>query len=90
MCDALASGAYVYTQATSPKYQLNQGYSDGGHAVVIYGINKDGEVLVLDSDFLCEKYRSTGVEDDFYTYSMLHPNLVGPNSKFIVVHPPTP
>lgn len=79
MCEALARGAYVYSQVSTTSN------ADGGHAVVIYGINSNGEVLVLDSDLLYEKYRETGLSDDLYVYRMPYQNLVGPSSNFVVV-----
>lgn len=79
MCDALARGAYVYSQISTI------GYADSGHAVAIYGINSNGEMLVIDSDLMYEKYRDTGIDDKLYTYRMTYQNLAGPTSNFVVV-----
>lgn len=79
MCAALARGAYVYTQVST------KDYVDGGHAVAIYGINSGGEMLVLDSDLLYERYRPTGLDDSVYVYRMPYQNFVGPDSNFVVV-----
>lgn len=79
MLVALARGAYVYAQVSTT------GYVDSGHAVVIYGINEGGEVLVLDSDVLHERYRPTGVGNDVYVYRMAYQNLAGPESGFVIV-----
>lgn len=79
MTAALARGAYVYAQISTT------GYVDSGHAVVIYGVNEGGEVLVLDSDVLFERYRPTGISDDVYVYRMPYQNLAGPESGFVIV-----
>lgn len=87
---ALAQGAYVYTQAALLTSWAS-GYFDGGHAVMLYGINELGEVCVLDSSILHEGYRETGFEPDFdvYTYTMPYQNIVGPSSNFVIVYPPS-
>ena len=87
---ALAQGAYVYTQAALQTNWAND-YFDGGHAVMLYGINDLGEVCVLDSSILHEGYRETGFEPDFdvYTYTMPYQNIVGPSSNFVIVYPPS-
>jgi hypothetical protein len=73
MCDALAQGAVVYTTCTHAGRQIDNNYSDGGHAVVIYGINNNGEVCVLDSAVYAEGYREVGLmSDDFYIYATPH------------------
>lgn len=89
LVDALAQGAYVYTQIGTRAHWAND-YYDGGHAVMLYGINDLGEVCVLDSDVLHETYRETGFEPDvdIYTYTMPYQNLVGPSSNFVIVYPP--
>lgn len=87
LCDALANGAYVYTQVTTPR--TTAPYYDGGHAVMIYGINDIGEMLVLDSDITYDKYEATGfTEDTPFTYSIPYQNLTGPNSRYVIVYPP--
>lgn len=89
MCSAIAAGALVFTQCTYASNQLNGNDSNLGHVVVLYGMNAEGEMHVLDSAIPAESYRVDGYLDpDFYTYTIAHPNLVGPNSKFIVVYPP--
>lgn len=83
LCDALARGAYVYVQAS--------GYDgsgvvtpDYGHAVVLYGINSNNEMLVLDSATFHYAYAAVGV-DDIFTYRMPLQNLTGPSSNYIIV-----
>ena len=94
MLDALADGAYVYTQVGTFEYQEDGSaayYPNNGHAVVIYGINNSNplEVCVLDSNVLHEHYREDGFEPDVdvYTYTMPYQNMVGPSSDFIIVYP---
>ena len=88
MVDAFLNGAYVYSQAASFKNWQSDVF-DYGHAVMLYGINELGEVCVLDSAIRHEHYRSEGFElgHDVYTYSMPYQNLVGDNSKFLIVYP---
>lgn len=84
LVNALAEGAYIYSQAA----RTND--PSGGHAVVIYGINDLGEVCVLDSDVLHEAFREGGFEryGDIYTYTIPYQNIMDDNSAFIIVYPP--
>lgn len=68
VCDALARGAYVYNQVSTDNS------ADDGHAVAIYGINSNKEVLVLDSGTL-----------GTLTYRMPYQNLTGPSSNIVIV-----
>lgn len=88
MADAFLNGAYVYSQAASFNHWQSDIF-DYGHAVMLYGINELGEVCVLDSAIRHEHYRSEGFElgHDVYTYTMPYQNLVGDNSKFLIVYP---
>lgn len=79
MVDALYSGAYVYSTASTANN------IDGGHAVAIYGVTEDKELMVLDSNVIHEAYRPTGLDDSVCEYRMAYQNLAGPNSGFIVV-----
>ena len=105
LLDALAQGAYVYSQVytlknweedlkasqneTEEQVQEDDDY-DGGHAVVLYGVNDKNEVLVLDSNVLHESFRDGGFDPDIdiYTYAMPYQKMVGPTSDFIIVYPP--
>ena len=89
LVDALAAGAYVYSQAGAYDEWQND-YFDGGHSVVLYGINELGEVCVLDSAIRHEPFRESGFEPDadVYTYTMPYQNLVGASSNFVIVYPP--
>lgn len=78
MCDALARGAYIYTQVSVDNYP------NEGHAVALYGINSIGEVLVLDSDTVHSSYKAYGA-DDIFTYRMPYQNLTGPSSNIVIV-----
>lgn len=78
ICDALARGAYVYSEVSTPNYD------NDGHVVVIYGINSNKEVLVLDSSTAHSKYVAYGV-DDVFTYCMPFQNLTGPGSEIVIV-----
>ena len=83
LVDALAHGAYVYTQIQSPNdYEV--------HGVALYGINDLGEVCVLDSGILHKDFLAGGLEPgiDIYTYTMPYQNLVYPDSDFIIIYPP--
>ena len=68
ICYALARGAYVYSQVSADNS------ADNGHAVAIYGINSNKEVLVLDS--------GTHV---VLTYRIPYQNLTGPSSNIVIV-----
>ena len=68
ICYALARGAYVYSQVSADNS------ADNGHAVAIYGINSNKEVLVLDSG-------THGV----LTYRIPYQNLTGPSSNIVIV-----
>ena len=55
---------------------------------MLYGINEDGEVLVLNSTNSYTDYIGHDIdleERKIYTYAMRHQNLTGPNSEFIIV-----
>lgn len=78
LCDALKDGAYVYSQVST--YQ----YDSHGHVAILYGINSNGEVLVLDSGTLHAPFAEVDVEDIF-TYRMPFQNLTGPESSFVIV-----
>lgn len=90
LVDALAAGAYVYSQAGLYDEWRDNDYFDGGHSVVLYGINELGEVCVLDSAIRHEPFRESGFEPDadVYTYTMPYQNLVGASSNFVIVYPP--
>lgn len=79
MVDALRSGAYVYSTVSTTNNM------DGGHAVAIYGVTGDGELMVLDSNVIQEAYRPTGLDDSVCEYRMAYQNLAGPSSSFVVV-----
>lgn len=79
MLAALARGAYVYAQVSTVQN------ADAEHAAVLYGVNDGGEVMVLDSDVMYERYRPTGIGDDVYVYRMPFQNLTGPESGFVIV-----
>ena len=48
--DALASGALLYRSTVG---NVESGSADGGHAILAYGINTDGEMLCSDSSMHC-------------------------------------
>lgn len=79
--DALLRGAYVYlTKSTA-------GNPNGGHAVMLYGVNGIGEVMVLDSDLGIHHF------DDYedlegYIYQAPFQNITGPSSNFMIVEKP--
>lgn len=77
VCEKLKAGAYV-----SLAVGVSASNPDGGHAVVLYGINKYGEVLALDSD---NGNHYVGVYDDFFTYAAPFQNMTGPSSDIIIV-----
>lgn len=85
---ALEQGAYVYTEVPSLSYWMAGNYRTG-HAVVLYGINHDKEVRVLDSNVLHEEFREGGLDPniDVYTYTMPYQNMVGTGSRFVIVYP---
>ena len=94
LVDALADGAYIYTQVCTfnnwNKEWDNNNQPNAGHAVVIYGINDLGEVCVLDSDILHDDFLEGDSEPniDLYTYTIPYQNIVGPGSDFVIVYPP--
>lgn len=85
---ALEQGAYVYTEVPSLSYWMAGNYRTG-HAVVLYGINHDKEVRVLDSNVLHEEFREGGLDPniDVYAYTMPYQNMVGTGSRFVIVYP---
>ena len=89
ICDALSRGAYVYTEVTTyvlPEDDTQAVNYDNGHAVVIYGINKDGEMLVLDSSGGYTSLLGMGIDErTMNTYHIPHPHLTGPGSYFMIV-----
>jgi hypothetical protein len=74
--DALSNGGYVFVSVSS----MNN--ANGGHAVALYGINSNKEVLVIDSDFLA--FAQTGIYEAGL-YRAPFQNITGPSSDFIVV-----
>lgn len=76
ICDALARGAYVYATASTER-NVN-----GGHSLVLYGINSIGEILFADSD---SGSGSNLIYDNLFKYRMPLQNFTGPDSNFIVV-----
>ena len=92
MVDELTQGAYIYAQisgTSSWNGNWNVTEPDGGHAVVIYGINDLGEVCVLDSNVLHEHFYDVGYEEDvdIYTYTIPYQNIAGSSSNFVIVYP---
>lgn len=85
MCDALARGAYVYTQTATPKTSTSQGSPSHGHVVVAYGINEIGEILFLRPDNLAENYRTVCDIDALQLYRMPYQNMSGPTTNFVIV-----
>lgn len=85
---ALTQGAYIYVQVPTLNNWMNK-QANLDHAVVIYGINTDKEILVLDSNVLHEKFRDGGFEAniDIYTYAIPFQNIVRPGSNFVIVYP---
>ena len=76
--NALASGAYVFV-AMSSESNVNS-----GHAVILYGINDIGEVLVADTDAglgNLEIYEAS-------KYRVPFQNITGPSSDLIIVQKP--
>ncbi len=74
--DKLAAGAYVYLAIG------NLANINGGHAVVLYGVNDIGEVKAVDSDFgyylVNGGYRAE-------TYELPFQNVTGPSSDFVII-----
>lgn len=84
VCNALKNGGYIYTQVSTPVIDDATSIDDG-HVVVIYGINSNGEVLVLDSATANWGFEEFGGETA-YTYRMPFQNLTGPSSNFVIVN----
>ncbi len=74
--NALKEGAYVYHYSTT---QGSEG--EGGHAVVLYGVNGIGEALVADSDAGCHYVNLY----DLCTYRIPIQNITSQNCDFLVV-----
>lgn len=73
--DALASGGYVCVEVGS-------GANITGHAVIIYGVDDNGDFLILDS--------GSDTYDDRSNYVMCalpYKNKIAPNTKLVVVTP---
>ena len=77
--DALAAGAYVHiSQSTSTNV-------DAGHAVIAYGVNELGELMIADSAPLANR---VGVYNENFTYQISMQNMTGPDSDLIIVRKP--
>lgn len=83
ICNALARGAYVYTQVSTANNE------NSGHTAVLYGINGIGEVLILNSSVTFEKFRATGITDEVHLSRMPYQNLSGPSSNIVIVEKAT-
>lgn len=80
LCDALARGAYVFAEVS------NSSDVNDRHAVVLYGINEIGEVLIADSAYGSElSLGEPGINRNNFVYRMPYLNTTGPNSDFIIV-----
>ena len=75
MYDALAMGGYVCILVGS-------GANTMGHTVVVYGINENGELLVLDS--VSDTYDD---RSNYLVYSIPYKNILDPSTEFIIVTP---
>ena len=75
ICDKLSFGAYVW---------LHMGfyYPDSGHAVVLYGMNDIGEVLVADSS---SEAANLNLYNEPFTYSVPFQNITGPRSDIVII-----
>lgn len=77
--DALAAGAYVHiAQGTSSNV-------NAGHAVIAYGVNELGELMIADSGVLTNR---VGVYNENFTYQIPLQNMTGPDSDIIIVWKP--
>lgn len=76
---SLANGDYVFSHVGTSS-NVN-----GGHAVVLYGVNEFGEVLVCDSDTAVS---SADIYDKGLTYRVPFQNITGPDSNIIIVRKP--
>lgn len=79
LCDALARGAYVYTQTATANDPGT------GHVVIAYGINEAGELLFLRPENVAELCRPAVNIDSLQLYRMPYPNMSSPYSNFIIV-----
>ena len=73
--NALANGGYACVE-------VGNGAKIDGHTVVIYGVNDDGDFLVLDS--------SNDTYDDrsiYRSYSLPYKNMIAPAAEFVIVTP---
>lgn len=73
--NALSSGGYACVEVGT-----NEKIS--GHTVVIYGVNENGEFLVLDSE--SDTYAD---KSNYLMYSLPYKNMIAPGAKLIIVTP---
>lgn len=78
LCAAIKGGAYALVDSSATT-------ANTGHAMVIYGINEIGEMLVLNSDSGSDMME---IYDDLFTMSMPFQNFTGPGSDIIIVKKP--
>lgn len=80
MLDALARGAYIYTQCGTANS------ADSGHVIILYGVNSIGEVMIANSDYPpVYSFGESGVNKECFVYHMPYQNTTGPDSDFIIV-----
>lgn len=77
--DALANGAYAHISRSTTSNE------NSGHAVIAYGVNELGEIMLADSDI---KTNSIGIYNELFTYQAPLQNITGPDSDIIIVRKP--
>ena len=79
MLDALAEGGYVHiSQGTTSDV-------NSGHAVIAYGVNEIGELMIADSAPMTNR---VGVYNENFTYQISLQNMTGPDSNLVIVRKP--
>lgn len=77
LCDKLSFGAYAYLTQSTPGKTV-----DNGHAVMVFGINEIGELLVVDS---ANAYNGVNLCEEGFTYWMPMRNFTGPKSDVLII-----
>lgn len=76
LCDKLAFGAYAYV------VEGLDGDASLGHAVIVYGMNEIGEVLIADSDPM---FSEVNLYNEGFTTHMPLQNFTGPTSDITII-----
>ena len=86
MLSALKDGAYAHLSISSLNDSDNdgvlEGYPNGGHAVIAYGVTENGEIMIADS---ASGSASVGASNEMLTYQIPLQNIMGEQGDIVIV-----